>query len=84
MFCDKKNETAKMDFEEAIGYLYQNSSSNIIFEFYFSQLNTKKTNIKLNENSSLNLFYPNTPTSDLDFDLNVNEVSIFLLLTKLI
>jgi hypothetical protein len=74
MFCDKKNETAKMDFDEAIGYLYQNSLSNVLFEFYFSQLNTKKTNIKLTENNLSNLFYPNTPTCDLDFDLNVNEV----------
>ena len=76
MFCDKKNLNPKMDFEEAIDKLYQdNRSTNVLFEFYYSQLNSQKSNVRLNENYE-NVFYPNSPTSELDFDLNVIQVSI--------
>ena len=75
MFCEKKNEKVKDDFEEAIGFLYQEERANIIFEFYYSQLNTQKSKIKLLEESIIH--YPSTSVSNLDFDLNVIQVSDF-------
>lgn len=75
MFCNEKNESVKDDFNKAINTLYKNE--NILFEFYFKQLDTRKSNIKLDTNRlAHNLYYTNGPTVSLDFDLNVTEVSI--------
>jgi hypothetical protein len=76
MFCNKKNKTAKDDFEEAINYLYptEETKSNIIFEFYFSQLNAEKTKLKFYDNAK-NLNFTNTSFANLDYDSNASEVS---------